>query len=91
MGLYLVESINYSGQAGVQQVRLLQNELNEALKTENWDQVRRLDRMCALLIDRVILANESNPQAISAALNELKGVYASLVVQCNKEVASMAY
>lgn len=89
MGLCLVEPITYSGQAGVQQVRLLQSELNDALKAENWGQVRRLDRMSAHLIDRVILANESNPQVILVALKELKGIYASLVMQCNKKVASM--
>jgi hypothetical protein len=66
MGLCLVEPITYSGQAGVQQVRLLQSELNDALKAE------------------------SNPQVILVALKELKGIYASLVMQCNKKVASMA-
>ncbi len=91
MGLRLVESVTYSGQAGVLQVRRLQSALNKALDAEDWDQVRRLDQTCALLIDRVILANEHDAQAISEALNELKGVYASLIVQCKREVASMAH
>lgn len=91
MGLRLVEPVTYSGQAGVLQVRRLQSELNKALKAEDWGQVRRLDQTCALLIDKVILANENNAQAIAEVLNELKGVYASLIVQCKREVASMVH
>lgn len=91
MGLRLVESVRYSGQAGVLQVRRLQNDLNKALEAEDWDQVRRLDQTCALLIDKVILANKHDAQAIADALNELKGVYASLIVQCKREVASMVH
>ena len=91
MSLCLVEPVIYSGQAGIMQVRYLQIELNKALKAEDWDQVRRLDRVCVLLIDRVILANEIDSQAIAEALNELKGVYASLIIQCKREVASMAH
>ncbi|HOY23499.1 MAG TPA: hypothetical protein PK002_10115 [Cellvibrio sp.] len=91
MGLRLVAPVIYSGQAGVLHVRRLQSALNSALNAEDWDQVRRLDQACALLIDRVILANENDAQAIAEALNELKGVYASLIVQCKREVASMAH
>ncbi len=91
MSLHLVESVNYAGQAGVMQVRGLQNALNEALTAEDWNQVRRLDQACVVLIDRVIDANERDPAAIALALNELKGVYASLIVQCKREVASMAH
>ena len=91
MPLHLVEPINYVGQAGVLQVRSLQNALNAALESENWDLVRRLNQSCAILIDKVICANEGDVKAISKALNELKGVYASLIVQCKREVASMAH
>lgn len=91
MGLRLVEPTIYSGQAGLLHVRRLQNALNKALEAEDWDQVRRLDQTCALLIDKVILANEHDAQAIAEALNELKGVYASLIVQCKREVASMVH
>lgn len=91
MQLHLVESINYVGQAGVVQVRSLQKALNLALEAEDWDQVRRLDQDCAALIDRVICANEHDAKAIAKALNELKGVYASLIVQCKREVASMVH
>lgn len=91
MGLRLVEPVTYSGHAGVLHVRRLQHALNKALEAEDWDQVRRLDQTCALLIDKVILANEHDAQAIAEALNELKGVYASLIVQCKREVASMVH
>jgi hypothetical protein len=91
MHLHLVESINYVGQGGISQVRDLQQALNEALAVEDWDQVRRLDQCCAVIIDKVICANEGDTKAIADALNELKGVYASLIVQCKREVASMAH
>jgi hypothetical protein len=91
MQLHLVETINYAGQAGVLQVRSLQTALSAALEIEDWDQVRRLDHSCAVLIDKVICANKDDTKAIARALNELKGVYASLIVQCKREVASMAH
>jgi hypothetical protein len=91
MQLYLVEPINYHGQAGVLHVRKLQQALDDALKFEDWEQVRRLDQTCATLIDKVIMANVDDTKAIAQALNELKGVYASLIVQCKQEVASMAH
>jgi flagellar protein FliT len=91
MRLRLVEPVKYSGQAGVLQVRCLERELNKALRAEDWERVRRLDQSCSLVIDRVIHANESNSEAIAEALNELKGVYASLIAQCKREVASMAH
>lgn len=91
MPLRLVESVNYAGEAGVLQVRGLQTALNKALAAEDWDQVRRLDQTCSVLIDKLIGANEQNAEAIALALNELKGVYASLIVQCKREVASMAH
>ncbi|RYY75763.1 MAG: hypothetical protein EOO52_09210 [Gammaproteobacteria bacterium] len=72
-------------------VRQLQKDLNKALAEENWSQVRRLDQACAVLIDKVIEANQENKQALAAALGELKGVYANLIVQCKREVASMAH
>ena len=91
MQLHLVEPIDYAGHAGVLQVRSLQSALNTALEAEDWNQVRRLDQSCAVIIDKVIGANQGDTKAIANALNELKGVYASLIVQCKREVASMAH
>jgi len=91
MQLHLVKPVNYAGRAGVLQVRRLQQALDEALKAEDWSQVRRLDQSCAFLIDKVIEANQQDSQAITQALNALKGVYANLIMQCNRQVASMAH
>ncbi|MET0357747.1 MAG: hypothetical protein ABW044_13275 [Cellvibrio sp.] len=90
MQLHLVESANYVGEAGVLHVRRLQAALNKALEEENWSLVRRLDQACVVVIDKVIEANQHDTQALANALSELKGVYASLIVQCKREVASMA-
>jgi len=65
--------------------------MNTALEEQDWDRIRQLDQRCVMLIDRVIAANKGNPAAISDALKELKGVYASLIVQCKQEVASMVH
>jgi hypothetical protein len=91
MSLRLVKSIEYSGQAGVIHVRHLQQALGEALAAENWAQVQKLDQTCAVLIDKVIAANQDDSSSLAQALSELKGVYASLIVQCKREVASMAH
>lgn len=89
--LRLVEPISYVGVEGVLVVRGFQQELNDALEKQDWNRVRKLDQRCVMLIDKVIAANKDNPLAISEALNELKDVYASLIVQCKQEVASMAH
>ena len=91
MSVKLVEAINYSGRSGILQVRRLQKALNFAVEMEDWDSVRKLDQSCVMLIDKVIAANKDDVEALSQALNELKGVYASLIVQCKCEVASMAH
>jgi len=91
MQLHLVRPANYSGEAGLLHVRRLQEELNKALAEANWSQVRRLDQACAVLIDKVIAANQEDEQALAAALGELKGLYANLIVQCKREVASMVH
>ena len=88
MHLHLVESVNYTGPAGLLQVRGLQQELNAALAAKDWDTVRRLDRSCAAVVHKVISANKGDSKAIVNALSELKEVYASLLVQCKREVAS---
>jgi hypothetical protein len=91
MQLHLIEPPSYVGQAGILQVRRLQCALDKALHAEDWDQVRRLDQTCAVLIDKVIGANQDDSRTLAIALNELKGVYASLIVQCKREVASLAH
>lgn len=91
MSLQLVQELDYAGQSGVAQVRGIQAALNRALDKEDWALVRRLDQACVVLIDRVIAANQDDANALMMALSELKGVYANLIVQCKREVASMAH
>lgn len=91
MSLHALDSFNYSGMSGVLLVRQLQQNLTLALQQEDWQEVRRLDQACASLIDRVIAANKDNGSALVMALSELKGVYSNLIVQCKREVASMAH
>jgi len=90
MRLQLVERVEYAGNSGVLQVRALQDALNTALEHEDWAMVRRLDQSCAALIDKVIAANKDDTRTLLQALSELKDVYASLIVECKREVASLA-
>lgn len=91
MSLHLVEEINYRGDEGVRHMRHLQSALTEALKDQNWDQVRHLDSVCIQLVDKVITANKDDKKILFAALSELKGVYSRLIIQCQCEVAVMAH
>lgn len=91
MSLQLAYSANYSGEDGLLQLRALQESLSKALEAEDWATVRRLDQRCTQLIDKVIDANKHDGKALYCALNELKDVYASLIVQCKCEVAAIAH
>ncbi len=86
MCIQLVPYPVYCGEAGISAMRSLQQELNKALQHENWERVRHLDRICVLLIDRVINANRDDKSTLVRALSELKGVYAGLIAQCQREV-----
>jgi flagellar protein FliT len=91
MQLQLVKSISYAGEAGLLHVRCLQAEMNRALAEENWNQMRRLDQACVMLMDKLIDANQDDKSVLACALDELKTMYAYLIVQCNREVASMIH
>jgi len=91
MALRALSEPDYSGMAGVLQVRSLQQALVKALQAEDWNRVRKLDQTCVVLIDKVIAANQGDSSALAMALGELKGVYANLIIECKREVASMAH
>ena len=86
MNIQLVPTPDYQGEAGINAMRCLQQALNLALQVEDWSKVRHLDRICVLLIDRVISANRDDKTTLVRALSELKGVYAGLITQCQREV-----
>ena len=86
MAIRLVSTPEYTGEAGIMAMRNLQQELARALQVEDWEKIRHLDRICAVLIDKVIAANRNDKTTLVCALNELKGVYAGLIAQCQREV-----
>lgn len=86
MTLRLVPEPDYAGEAGVVAMRSVQRALTTALQHEDWERIRHLDRVCVLLIDRVIAANRDDKTTLVRALSELKGVYAGLIAQCQQEV-----
>lgn len=91
MGLQLERDLDYSGHTGVNYLRCLQQDLAAALQESDWDKVRFLDQACAVLVERVIAANRGNGPALVLALNELKNVYARMIMQCKYEVNSFAH
>lgn len=86
MAIHLVSAPEYHGQAGIMAMRGLQQELNKALQVEDWEHIRHLDRICVLLIDKVIAANRNDKTTLVCALSELKGVYAGVIAQCQRQV-----
>ncbi|WP_052417369.1 hypothetical protein [Cellvibrio mixtus] len=86
MSIQLVPAPKYQGDVGINAMRGLQQALTKALQAEDWERVRHLDRICVLLIDRVISANRDDKTTLVRALSELKGVYAGLIAQCQREV-----
>lgn len=86
MSIQLVPNPVYHGEAGIEAMRELQRELAQALQQEQWERVRHLDRVCVVLVDRVIAANRNDKTTLVRALSELKGVYAGLIAQCQREV-----
>lgn len=86
MAIYLVPTPDYRSEAGVMAMRNLQQELALASQEEDWECVRHLDRICVVLIDKVIAANRDDKSALVSALGELKGVYAGLIARCQREV-----
>lgn len=86
MAMHLVSAPEYTGEAGIIAMRGLQQELAKALQQEDWEKIRHLDRICVLLIDKVIAANRDDKSTLVCALSELKGVYAGLIAQCQREV-----
>jgi flagellar protein FliT len=86
MAIHLVSAPEYHGQAGIMAMRGLQQELNKALQVEDWERIRHLDRICVLLIDKVIAANRNDKTTLVCALSELKGVYAGVIAQCQRQV-----
>ncbi len=90
MSLTAVPCPDYAGEAGILALRSLQSELTQALQAEDWSRVRHLDRICVILIDRVIAANAEDKSILVRALSELKGVYAGMIAQCQQEVSLLA-
>lgn len=90
MSLQLLPDPDYTGNHGLLQVRSMQLALTRALNDQNWLEVRRLDKICAVLVDRVIAANPGDTAALIATLEELKDVYSNLIGGCGVKVASKA-
>lgn len=90
MVLSLVDDPDYAGSAGINYIEQLQQALQRALAQENWVEVQRLDKVCAVLIDKVVTASHADTSELVIALSQLKDVYRHLIYGCQAKVASMA-
>ena len=77
-----VPQVSYRGESGILVIRQLQRDLVSALKEEDWGRVKHLDRVCALVVDRVVKMNQDDQSILVRALAELKSVYAGLLQEC---------
>ncbi len=86
--LYSVATPSLLGEKGILQLRQLQKEMATALGACDYARVRQLDVTCAVLIDKLIAANQDDSRCgkntLIQALCDLKGVYANLIGQCQQ-------
>ncbi len=74
-------SPDYRGESGLAHLRALGQALRAALAAGDWQQVQRLDRSCAQLVERVIDATRGRASpALASALRDLKQVYQALIL-----------
>lgn len=90
MSLAVIPTPDYSGAAGISELHAMQLAMLAALESQDWLAVKRLDKSCAALVDKVIAANIHDPRSLLAPLGELKIIYRSLLWHCHEKVASMA-
>lgn len=90
MSLALVPEPDYAGAGGIEQIDSLRRQLRAALRGEDWQRVRELDRSCAALVDRVLNAHCGDSAALARELTELKSLYAELIDRCQDEVLRLA-
>lgn len=81
---------NYRGAAAFTAVEGVRQAFVEAVASQDWQQIRRLDRISIALVDKVIAANPENPGLSMAILDELKRIYRSLISTCQQQAASIA-
>lgn len=91
MALQLERDLDYSGPTGVSYLRCLRQDLAAALQESDWEKVRFLDQACAVLVERVIAANKGNAHTLVLALDELKSVYAKMIMQCKCELNAIVH
>lgn len=87
--LVLVEQPNYVGEEGIRILRNVQRAICEAMKAEQWDEVRHLDSVCASVVERLIAHNANDNSMLVRVLGELKGTYGGLLSRCEQRVVLM--
>jgi hypothetical protein len=87
--LFLVDQPDYTGDAGIHILRGVQRSICDAMKAENWDEVRRLDAVCASVVERLIAHNANDNSMLVRVLGELKGTYGGLLSRCEQRVLLM--
>lgn len=90
MALRLVAEPDFCGETGLIHLRALQQELASAMRAQDWAKVRRLDKSCSRVVDKVIAASGDNKAELLVVLKELKKVYAWLIEECQQQATVLA-
>lgn len=84
MSLRVIEAASLAGPEGIGQLRQLQSDMRHALAVRDYSRVRQLDKTCAVVLDAVIAANQSNRAILLEALTDLKDVYRQMLAECDR-------
>ena len=82
MSLQLVAAPSLQGEAGLQQLRALQQAMADALAESDFCRVRQLDATCATVLSKLMDVNRDNRPLLVDALSDLKAVYTNLIHAC---------
>ncbi|WP_020209459.1 hypothetical protein [Gilvimarinus chinensis] len=84
MSLVVARPESLQGQAGVNALQQLKEDMTLALACENYTRLRQLDHTCMILIDKVCHENRHNKILIRETLLDIKSTYATLIDACAK-------
>jgi flagellar protein FliT len=84
MALQLLANPEYTVEIGVKKIRALQEEMVAALNLADWEKIRYLDSVCALVVERTQAQDRHEKSLLLAALTELKTIYTKIILDCEK-------
>ena len=87
--LSAVATTRYDHREGIALLRDLLHDLIEAANQQSWVDVRRLDRVCMSVLQRVGANDVDDKTALAEVLGEMRLVYRYLLERCDPSAAVM--